>query len=248
MRHRFAALAVGVAAAAFLAACGNGVEVGGPAAGTSPQGSSTSASSGPADSASPSAPATTRSATPSKSPSSDATSDKSEKPGKHHTSHKPGKETSSAPTNGGTDSGATATCTLGDLDVTVDTPAGAGGAGSQYVLLGFTNTSSDPCALYGYPGVSFVGHHNGTQLGKPAVRDRSQSPHTVRLAPGATESGLLQIAQAANFDPEKCQPTTSDGFRVYPPGSYTAAYVPFKASACQGKVAQLTVYPVGSKS
>ncbi|GAB3927473.1 hypothetical protein GCM10011575_10050 [Microlunatus endophyticus] len=244
---------MGVAAAAFLAACGNGVEVGGPAAGTSPQGSPTSAASRSADSesASPTAPATTRSATPSKSPSSDAGSGKSEKPGKHRTSQKPdkpGDETSSAPSNSGTDSGGIATCTLGDLDVTVDTPAGAGGAGSQYVLLGFTNTSPDPCAIYGYPGVSFVGHHNGTQLGKPAVRDRSQSPHTVRLAPGATESGLLQIAQAANFDPQKCQPTTSDGFRVYPPGSYTAAYVPFKASACQGKVAQLTVYPVGSKS
>jgi hypothetical protein len=117
------------------------------------------------------------------------------------------------------------------------------------VLITFTDKAPRACTIYGFPGVSFVGFQNGTQLGRPAVRDRSSTPRTVRLAPGDTESALVQIAEAGNFGPERCQPTTSDGFRVYPPDSYSAAYVPFKTSACQGKkIAQLTVYPVGANS
>lgn len=230
---RLAALAAGVAAAAFLAGCGNGVEVGGPPVANGPQAS-------PARPASPTAP-TTRSADPTVTPTGSATSDRSDKPS--------APDSSSKPSGAGTDGSGTkdATCTLADLDISVQTPAGGGAAGSQYVLLAFRNKSSDTCAIFGYPGVSFVGHHDGTQLGKPAVRNRARA-HTVRLAPGATESSVLRIAQADNFDPKECQPTTADGFRVYPPGSYTAAYVPFTTSACQGNVAQLTVYPVGTKS
>lgn len=142
-----------------------------------------------------------------------------------------------------------AKCDLGDLSIGIRTPADGAAAGSQYVLISFTNSSQAPCTVYGYPGVSFVGFQNGTQLGKPAVRNHASNPQTVRLEPGSTKSALVQIAESGNFPPEKCQPTTSDGFRVYPPDSYSAAYVPFKTSACQSrKVAQLTVYPVGVNS
>lgn len=102
--------------------------------------------------------------------------------------------------------------------------------------------------MYGYAGVSFVGNQDGTQLGRPAVRDHSTEPQRVKLRTGETQTELLRIAAAGNFDPEECVPTTSDGFRIYPPSSYTAAYVEFKTDACQGKgVRQLSVYPVGTK-
>jgi hypothetical protein len=102
--------------------------------------------------------------------------------------------------------------------------------------------------MYGYAGVSFVGQHNGTQLGKAATRQSSQSARRIRLDAGEKTSELLQIVNAGNFPAKQCAPTTADGFRIYPPASLTAAFVPFKTTACQGKgVAQLSVYPVGTK-
>lgn len=126
---------------------------------------------------------------------------------------------------------------------------GGGAAGSNYVLLTFKNRSGSTCTLYGYPGVSFVGKDNGTQLGVPAVRNRSGTPTNVKLVSGATTTALLQIANAGNYDAKQCAPTTADGFRVYPPGSRTSAYVAFPAQACQrdpGSSKQLSVSPVGT--
>lgn len=141
------------------------------------------------------------------------------------------------------------TCELGDLTVGARVPAGSGAAGSQYVLITFTNKSGAPCWMYGYAGVSFVGNQDGTQLGKPARRAKSVSASPVKLADGNTETELLKIADAGVWDAKECVPTTSDGFRIYPPSSYTAAYVKFATTACQSKsVRQLTVFPVGTKS
>ncbi|MBO0812296.1 MAG: DUF4232 domain-containing protein [Microlunatus sp.] len=239
---RVAALAVGVAAVAGLSGCGNGLVVAGPASPgshvvSSPAGSPTSKPDGSAS-------------TPSDHPSSPKESATTSGPGQGGGSGPTaGTQTSAPPAKGGPPSGNAVTkCTLGDLKVGVQVPAGSGAAGSQYVLLTFTNTSVQPCTMYGFAGVSFVGHQNGTQLGNPAVRQRSRPPTTVRVAPGSRKAELLQIVDAGNFDPQKCQPTTSDGFRVYPPDSYTAAYVPFRTAACQGNVNQLTVYSVGIKN
>lgn len=235
-----AVLALGLAAGVCLAGCGNGLEVAGPSPTSSqqvvvpspPGASSTAPSSAPQSTTSVAAP-------PPGAPSAQPTQ------GGGTESAPPPSTPSAAPTS----SDSIDKCGLADLTVTLRSPAGNGAAGSQYVLLGFRNKSSQPCTIYGYPGVSFVGHQNGTQLGKPALRATSRTAAEVLLRPGVSRSALLQIAEAGNFDPEKCQPTTSDGFRVYPPDSFTAAYVPFKASACQSKkVAQLTVYPVGANS
>jgi|GEM_PF-2585303 hypothetical protein len=245
------ALAAGVAAVVCLAGCGNGVEVRGPAIPSGPVSASpappTSRPSNTPDGAASSA----KPSTPAKHTTDPTTKSTGSGQGKHgdrggdnqNTGGRTGGGTTGNPGSGN----AIAKCGLGDLSIGVRVPAGSGAAGSQYVLLTFTNTSPEPCTIYGYAGVSFVGYQNGTQLGKPAARDRSKAPATVRLAPGATKDELLQIADAGNFDPKKCQPMTSDGFRVYPPDSYTAAYVPFKIAACQGRVAQLRVYPVGIK-
>ena len=49
-----------------------------------------------------------------------------------------------------------------------------GAAGSTYLPVGFTNTSSSPCGLYGYPGMSFVtaGDSSGSQIGRASCRER----------------------------------------------------------------------------
>ncbi len=113
--------------------------------------------------------------------------------------------------------------------------------------MSFTNHSGSSCALYGYPGVSFVGDGNGTQLGAAARRSSDGKERTVDLGAGETTTALLQIANAGNFDAKSCAPTTSDGFRVYPPASKTSAYVSYKTQACQRSGArQLSVSPVGT--
>ena len=140
-------------------------------------------------------------------------------------------------------------CSEADLTIGLRDSAGGGAAGSNYVLLTFTNRRGRVCTLYGYPGVSFVGQGDGTQVGVPAVRDRRGNVRTVRLAPDHTTTALLQIVNAGNYDATRCAPTTADGLRVYPPGSKAAAFVAFTIQACQrdvGQSPQLSVSPIGT--
>lgn len=102
---------------------------------------------------------------------------------------------------------------------------GGGAAGSVEVTLVLTNNGTTACALQGWPGVSFVGDGNGTQLGKAAEFDRSTPHPTVNLAPGGTATAPLKIAQALNYSSSDCQPKPADGFRVYPPGSTESLFV-----------------------
>ncbi|SDT44519.1 DUF4232 domain-containing protein [Microlunatus soli] len=287
-------LVVGIAAAATLVGCGNGMQVAGP---SDPHesvvsGRATPSAAGP-DQPTPEPSADDQSPTPSAEPTDqdepkrdgsgggsadEKTSDDAPKhrKGSKHTKksgdgHRSGSDDKSGEgsqdTSGSKDKSqpdpttepteepsdkpdsTPTTCTLEDLSIGARIPEGSGAAGSSYVLITFTNTSGSPCTMYGYAGVSFVGKKNGTQLGKPAARDRSASPEKVKLSDGEVQTELLRIANAGNFDPAECVPTTSDGFRVYPPSSYTSAYVKFETDVCQSKsVRQLTVYPVGTKS
>ncbi len=156
-------------------------------------------SSTPSDSGSPSASA---SASPSASPSASA-----------------GPSASASPT-----SLRSARCTSGHLAASL-TSGGGGAAGSVLPYLVLTNTGTERCTLQGWPGVSFVGDGNGTQLGAAGDFDRS-SPHgTVTLDPGASAHAPLRIAQAANYPADTCDPVTADGLRVYPPGETHSLFV-----------------------
>lgn len=232
-------IAVGMIVATVTAGCSNGLVTSSP--GADPSVTSPSA-------VSPSVGAVTSTTAPSSSPSAPSTSaSRSSEPSTKPTA---GDQTTT-PYGGSASAGsrATSVCTLADLNVGVRASEGGGAAGSNYVLLTFRNKSRSTCTLYGYPGVSFVGMKNGSQLGVPAVRNRSVTPMTVRLAAGTTTTALLRIVNAGDYDPKSCAPTTSDGFRVYPPASKTSAYVPFQTQACQrdpGNSKQLTVSPVGT--
>lgn len=136
------------------------------------------------------------------------------------------------------------TCATSDLSLRVSQQGAA--AGSMYDALVFTNTSGAACTLYGYPGVSFASSANGAQVGAAAGRNAQHSSVTVTLAPGASASALVQIANAANFPPSDCQQTAVGGLRVYPPGERTSSYVAFDQpmKACSGDVHQLSVEAV----
>ncbi|MBM6399947.1 DUF4232 domain-containing protein [Phycicoccus sonneratiae] len=208
-------------------ACGNGLESDGAVTGSGP--STTSSSSG---SPSPATPAPGES-----SPSSDGTG----------TSPSATSTSGTSGTSGSSGDDRTGRCTLGHLAVGARSPEGGGSAGSSYLLLTFRNTGSGTCVLSGFPGVSFVGKGDGTQLGAPAVR--TGSARTVDLAAGGSTTALLRIADAGAYDERSCAPTTADGFRVYPPGSTEAAYVEKKVQVCQGSTGgspQLTIASVGT--
>lgn len=138
----------------------------------------------------------------------------------------------------------TDTCRTNDLSLGFG--SGGGAAGSVYEPLQFTNNGTSSCTLSGYPGVSFVTSGSGDQVGAAASRNPQHAPVTVTLAPGATAHATVQIVDSMNYSPAQCKATDVSGFRVYPPGETTAAYVPFDhaSKACTTDVTQLTVEAV----
>lgn len=123
---------------------------------------------------------------------------------------------------------------------------GGGAAGSTYVKIVLKNTGAHTCTLQGWPGVSFVGHGNGTRIGAPAKQDRTSVHATVKIKPGKTAKIPLRIAQASNYPTTTCKLVPADGFRVYPPGSKKSLYVDAEGTdACSSsKVKLLTVSAV----
>jgi hypothetical protein len=77
------------------------------------------------------------------------------------------------------------------------------------------NTGSTSCTVQGWPGVSYVGHGNGTQIGGAASLVRTAPHPTVTLQPGGTAQAHL----SAHSPQESCTTAPVDGVRVYPPGS-----------------------------
>ena len=96
------------------------------------------------------------------------------------------------------------------------------------------NVGSSPCALYGYPGVSWVAGADGHQVGAAAVREpdnSGRSETTVILAPGALASAPLDIVDAAVIPPSSCKPVPVRGLRIYPPAQTAAMFIPLPTSA-----------------
>ena len=140
-----------------------------------------------------------------------------------------------------------ATCSTPALSVSLGSDQGGGAAGSTYLPINFTNTSAAGCALYGYPGVSFVTGLGGTQIGAAATRASGASSVSVTLAAHATAHAWLQVVEAGNYPASTCQPVTAHWLKVYPPGNTAASYIGHSFPACSsGQVTVLTVMPVRS--
>src|SRR5665647_361655 len=125
-------------------------------------------------------------------------------------------------------------CLAGQLAATLGDGAG-GGAGHMYPFLVLTNKGSTACTVKGYPGVSFVGNGNGTQLGAAATREAAGITITqLTLAPGQSAHSQLNITVAGNYDPTTCKPKAADGLRVYPPDETHSLFIASTAyTACQ---------------
>ena len=136
-------------------------------------------------------------------------------------------------------------CTTSELNISTGTQQGA--AGSVLIDLNFTNTGSTDCTLHGFPGVSFVGMDNGTQIGAPAVREGDAFP-AVTLGPGENTIAALKISRAENYDSDACSLQPVDGLRVYPPGETASAYLPLEGfNGCDNDGLELlTIKSVGA--
>jgi hypothetical protein len=110
--------------------------------------------------------------------------------------------------------------------------AAQGAAGSAYQVVVLANTSGKTCALYGYPGVSFVSGVGGAQIGAAATRDRSVAAKVVTLAPGQRGSFTLRIVNAGTLPADSCRPVTASWLKIFPPENTAALYVGYTARAC----------------
>ena len=165
------------------------------------------------------------------------------------TTQAPGATSSSAAAGTGSGIGGLAACRSASLQVTVDASQAGGAAGSTYYPVDFTNTSSSPCGLYGYPGVSFVTADGsaGRQIGAAAQQNPGFIKVAVRLAAGGVAHAWLQVAEAGNYPAGSCQPVAAHWLRVFAPGETEALYVNHAFDACSSASAPLlTVMPVRS--
>jgi len=143
--------------------------------------------------------------------------------------------------------------TAGWLVAAVAAAAGCGSSGSaatsQYVPISFTNTSGTACAMYGFPGVSFVTEPNGSQIGAPASRQTSFPSVTVTVAAHVTAHAWLQVAEAGNYPASTCHPVTAYWLKVYPPANTAASYIGHTFTACSSaKVTVMMIDPVRAGS
>lgn len=193
----------GAGVAALLMTAGCSATPSGDADGSGAPSATTSISSGPTTTGSPSP--TDAASDPDMTPDPGTTPDASATPGPDGAASPP-------------------RCLTPDLAGSLDAVEGGASAGHYELEIELENEAAEPCVLQGWPGVSFVGDGDGTQIGAAATLDRS-SPHgSVTLAPGASAHANLSVANAQNFG-EDCEQTPADGLRVYPPGEKRSLFV-----------------------
>jgi hypothetical protein len=141
-----------------------------------------------------------------------------------------------------------AACATSALHVSVPSGSGNAAAGSSYYPIQFSNTSSSPCTLYGYPGVSFVGAVGGGQIGAPATRNSALAAKLISLSPGQTVHATLQVVDAMNYPSGGCGLVTAHWLKIYPPNQTAPLYVSFTAQTCSKPKTVLSVETVQTGS
>jgi len=148
----------------------------------------------------------------------------------------------------GPSSAGVAACATSALHVAVPSGSGNAAAGSSYYPIQFSNTSSSPCTLYGYPGVSFVGAVGGSQIGAAATRNSAFAAKLISLSPGQTVHATLQVVDAMNYPSGGCGPVTAHWLKIYPPNQTAPLYVSFTAQTCSKPKTVLSVQTVQTGS
>jgi hypothetical protein len=108
-------------------------------------------------------------------------------------------------------------------------------AGTAYRELVFTNTSSQPCTMQGYPGASFI-DGRGAQIGAPVPR-MTGAGGLVNLGPGGTAAALIAYHDVYVATFPDCRPVTAAGIRAYPPDETASLTVATSILACANPAA-----------
>lgn len=133
-------------------------------------------------------------------------------------------------------------CTAASLTGVLDS-TGGGAAGSIYMSLVLSNSSSAACILDGYPGVSLVPAGSTEFVGAPAVRDATlPSSGPITLAPGESATATLRYTQADNY--QDCQRVETGAVLVYPPSATDSLEIPRELTACSN--AEITLLSIGA--
>jgi hypothetical protein len=120
-------------------------------------------------------------------------------------------------------------CSTTGLRLTVGASNGA--AGTIFYPLDFTNVSSSPCTMFGYPGVAFVSAPGGSLIGAPARRRPPAATAQVTVGPGATAHATLAVSDVLIGN--NCQHRVQVKWvQVYPPGQYSPLFAQLARQGC----------------
>lgn len=145
---------------------------------------------------------------------------------------------SSSPTSADEgDDGSAGTCAPHSTSLLLEREQGA--AGSSYYSLIVTNSSSDPCQVGGFPGLSAV-DSSGAQLGAAATRE-NVSWEVITLQPGQSATTTLQVVNPDNVCPNNSAQAAH--IRVYLPEQRDSVDIGTDISVCQGQEANMTISP-----
>lgn len=136
-------------------------------------------------------------------------------------------------------------CTQPMLSASVTHIPNSDGAGRTAYQLRLRNVSSQNCRIAGFPGVSVVGHGDGTQIGQPADRTTSPAGQPKVLIPNASsDARIIAVNIDENGGPlgSDCKVVKADGWRIYPPNGTRALYAPYPGLiACSSDTTWLQV-------
>lgn len=122
--------------------------------------------------------------------------------------------------------GAAPTCLSRQLSLSTGTQEGT--AGSTYATFYLTNTTTTPCSVRGFPGVSLL-DASGNIVGQPATQDGSEGP-SVRLSPGQRARLILRVGTATRTGCDVPRPSSQ--IQVYPPDQTVPLRIPFSTASC----------------
>lgn len=122
------------------------------------------------------------------------------------------------------------------------------GAGNRFAPLFFSNTSTAPCTLYGFPGLQML-DAQGNALPTNARWGGGQlanqpGPTTVTLQPGASAEFMIHWEVIPVGNETSCP--TSAKLEVTPPNAYNFLVIPMSMHACGGGTIDVSaVQPAG---
>ncbi|WP_231567524.1 DUF4232 domain-containing protein [Sinomonas humi] len=126
--------------------------------------------------------------------------------------------------------GSPARCVSSQLKASLG-PGAGGAAGHVYSKIVLTNTSSTPCLLAGFAGVSLTAGPDGGPIGAPADRDNSVPVTNIVLQPGQSGGADFGYTQPGLYG-GSCTQVQAAGIRIYPPEDYGSVFIAQPETAC----------------